>query len=158
MVWSNLCLSCCDNTGRGCIASADMQMLFLSGERIVAHVPLFFFVTVGSTSWEKLSVAGIGRRVSIGMIGSNKEKIHTAWTEMQAILNEEQLSEKAGGDLKRHRIEKSLTSVKLSKEVRENYDQQGARPKQTSSSISSKDTQVKGVTASGKDTSYAVYI
>ena len=42
MVWSNLCLSCCGSTGRSCMVFADMQKLFLSGERIVAHGPLVF--------------------------------------------------------------------------------------------------------------------
>ena len=40
MIWSNLCPSCCCNTGRSCMAFADMQWLFLSGEGIVAHGPL----------------------------------------------------------------------------------------------------------------------
>ena len=39
---SNLCPSCCGNTGRNCMVSEDMQQLFLSGERIVAHgLPVF---------------------------------------------------------------------------------------------------------------------
>ena len=31
------------NTGRNCMASADMRWLFYSGERIMAHGPLVFF-------------------------------------------------------------------------------------------------------------------
>ena len=41
-VWSNVCPSCCDNTGRSCMVFADMQYLFLSVERIVAHGLLVF--------------------------------------------------------------------------------------------------------------------